>query len=97
MELERRHCEVTYIRTPQDYEVHYPARGEDDHTELIQICTDTSDNATTTRESRALASAGVTFPSTTKRLLTQNHRSLPTEASPPNPLPTCKPKPPTNG
>ena len=79
IELERRRCEVTYVRTPEGYEVDFLARGEDGRTELIQVCADASDDATAARELRALASAGDAFPSAAKLLLVQNRRGLPAE------------------
>ena len=80
VELERRGCEVTYVRTPEGYEVDFLARGDDGSTELIQVCADASDQATAAREQRALAAAAQMFPSAAKRLLTQHRRGLPTEA-----------------
>ena len=81
VELERRGCEVTYVRTPEGYEVDFLARGDDGSTELIQVCADASGQATAARELSALAAAAEMFPSAAKRLLTQHRRGLPTEAS----------------
>ncbi|WP_419554551.1 ATP-binding protein [Candidatus Poriferisodalis sp.] len=79
VELERRGCEVTYVRTPEGYEVDFLARGDDGSTELIQVCADASDQATAARELRALAAAAEMFPTAAKRLLIQDRRGLPTE------------------
>ena len=77
IELERRRCEITYVRTPNGYEVDFLARGADGSTELIQVCADASADTTATRELRALVTAGTMFPSATKRLLTLDRRGLP--------------------
>ena len=80
VELERRRCETTYVRTPDGYEVDFLARSDDDTTELIQVCADASTDTTATRELRALTAAGTMFPSATKRLLTLDRRGLPARA-----------------
>lgn len=80
IELERRRCEVTYIRTPQNHEVDFLARLDDGRTELIQVCADASSDDTAARELRALREAGTLFPSATRRLLTRNRRGLPAGA-----------------
>ena len=41
------------------------------------MCADASEEATATRELRALEEAGTLFPAATKRLLTRNLRGLP--------------------
>ena len=79
VELERRRCDITYVRTPEGFEVDFLARG-DGKPELIQVCADTSEEPTATRELRALTAAGAMFPQATKRLLTLNRRGLPDEA-----------------
>ena len=79
LELERRGCEVTYVRTPEGYEVDFLARDATGETELIQVCADLSDAATATRECRALAAAGKLFPRARQRLLTLAQDGLPTE------------------
>ena len=70
IELERRRSEVTYVRTPEGYEVDFLARDGTGGMELIQVCADASDAATATRELRALASAGRRFPRAGQRLIT---------------------------
>lgn len=77
IELERRGCRTTYVRTSDGYEVDFLARHDNGTAELIQVCADDTDPATAHRELRALASAGGAFPSATKRLLTLNRRGLP--------------------
>ena len=79
IELERRRCETTYVRTPEGHEVDFLARADDGAAELIQVCDDASDAKTARRELRALAEAGRMFPSATKRLLTRNRRNLPAQ------------------
>ena len=79
IELERRGCEVTYVRTPEGYEVDFLARSPSGETELIQVCADASDRQTASRELRALAAAQDRFPSARKRLLTLTRSGLPSE------------------
>ena len=80
VELERRGFEITYLRTPEGYEVDFVARAEDGGMELIQVCADLSDPATAARELRALAAGGALFPHARKRLLTLTRDGLPAEA-----------------
>ncbi len=77
IELERRHCAVTYVRTPEGHEVDFLARGPGGETELIQVCADASDPATAERELRALQAAGTTHVGATKRLLTLTRDGAP--------------------
>ena len=79
IELERRRCEVTYVRTPEGYEVDFLARDATGGTELIQVCADASDPATAARELRALASAGEQFPRAKKRLIVLTGDTVPWE------------------
>lgn len=79
IELERRGCEVTYVRTPEGYEVDFLARSPDGDTELIQVCADASDRDTASRELRALADTEKRFPNAPKRLLTLTRSGLPSE------------------
>ena len=79
VELERRGCEVTYLRTPEGCEVDFVARAADGGMELIQVCADLSDPATAARELRALAAGGVRFPRARKRLITLTRDGLPAE------------------
>ena len=80
VELERRGFEVTYLRTPEGYEVDFVARALDGGMELIQVCADLSDPATAAREFRALAAGGALFPHARKRLLTLTRDGLPAVA-----------------
>ena len=77
IELERRRLDVTYVRTPQGFEVDFLARGPDRRPELIQVCADLSDAAVLDRERRALEAAGAQFPDAGKRLLTLDGDDLP--------------------
>ncbi len=77
IELERRHFDVTYVRTSQGYEVDFLARGADRRPELLQVCADLSDAAVAEREMRALAAAGEQFPDAGKRLLTLRRDDIP--------------------
>ena len=70
VELERRGCEVTYVRTPEGYEVDFLARSPSGETELIQVCADASDDDTATREIRALVATESRFPNARKLVLT---------------------------
>jgi len=79
IELERRRCEVTYVRTSEGYEVDFLARFPDGHEELIQVCAEASEPATAEREIRALAEAKSTFPRATQRLLTLHRDARPTD------------------
>ncbi|MCX7044213.1 MAG: ATP-binding protein [Candidatus Sumerlaeota bacterium] len=82
VELERRRMSVTYIRTPEGHEVDFLARGAAGKMELIQVCADAADAATTERELRALAEAGRHYPKATKRLLTLTRDAMPPEVPP---------------
>ena len=79
VELERRRFEVTYVRTPEGYEVDFLARDAAGGMELIQVCADLSDPATAAREFRALSGAGKLFPRARKRLLTLTDDRLPAD------------------
>lgn len=79
IELERRGCEVTYVRTPKGYEVDFLARSPDGDMALIQVCADASDLDTASREFRALTDAGKRYPNTRKRLLTLTRSGLPAD------------------
>lgn len=81
VELERRRCEVTYVRTPEGHEVDFLARFPDGEEELIQVCAEASDPATAERELRALAGASALHPRATQRLLLLNHDSVPQAVS----------------
>lgn len=82
IELERRRCAVTYVRTPGGFEVDFLARQRDGDAELIQVCADASDPATAHRELRALALAGEAHPAAKKRLLILTRDGRPPSAPP---------------
>lgn len=82
IELERRRCRVTYVRTPAGHEVDFLARGADDTLDLIQVCADASDPATAERELRALLAAGDIHPGARKWLLTMTRDGAPAEIPP---------------
>jgi hypothetical protein len=79
IELERRRCAVTYVRTADGYEVDFLARSPEGGAELIQVCADASDPAVSERELRALVEAGRTFPTARKHLLTLTRDGAPAE------------------
>lgn len=82
VELERRGKRVTYVRTPQGHEVDFLARHPTGAEELIQVCTDATDPATSERELRALEEGGRLHPKATKRLLTLTRDTLPPRVAP---------------
>lgn len=77
LELERRRCDVTYVRTREGFEVDFLARDGEGREELIQVCADARDRAVAERELRALESAGREHPRAAKRLLTVTQDGLP--------------------
>jgi predicted AAA+ superfamily ATPase len=70
IELERRRCEVTYVRTSDGHEVDFLARAPDGTEHLIQVCADATDADTAAREIRALRDAGQRRPRARRWLLT---------------------------
>jgi hypothetical protein len=60
--LERRGCEVTYVRTREGYEVNFLAHTPEGDWLLLQVCADLADSATRQREIRALQSALADYP-----------------------------------
>lgn len=80
VELHRRRCEVTYVRTRSGYEVDFLARRPDGERDLIQVCADASDPLTAERELRALADAARQYPDAHPLLLTMTRDGLPPEA-----------------
>ncbi len=77
VELERRRAEVSYVKTPQGFEVDFLARYPSGDIELIQVCADAAIPETAERELRALAAAGERFPEARKLLLTLTRDGLP--------------------
>ena len=61
LELERRGWEVSYVRTPEGWEVDFCAHRPDKAPLLVQVCPETAGDRTWEREVRALRSAGETY------------------------------------
>ncbi len=87
VELERRRCEVTYVRTPGGYEVDFLARAPGGWEHLIQVCADASDPQVAAQEVRALREAGRRWPRARKWLLTLTWDRTPPD--PPGTWPAC--------
>jgi predicted AAA+ superfamily ATPase len=79
IELERRRCTVTYVRTPGGYEVDFLARRPGGKADLVQVCADASDPAIAERELRALAEAESLYPEARRWLLTLTRDGLPAD------------------
>lgn len=80
LELERRGCEIGYVRTSEGYEIDFHVRTPDGDAKLIQVCTDISAQPTREREIRALTSAAKEHPHAAPLLITL-------DTIPPPPLP----------
>jgi predicted AAA+ superfamily ATPase len=78
LELERRRCEVNYVRTGNGLEVDFLARAPDGNEALIQVCADASDPQTLARELRALQEARALYPQARALLLTLVAEEAPT-------------------
>ena len=70
LELERRGYEVTYVRTPEGFEVDFLAHRAGEAPLLIQSCLESEGDATWTRELRALESAAKAHPTARPFLVT---------------------------
>ncbi len=79
IELQRRRCAVTYVRTPAGNEVDFLARSPEGGAELIQVCANASDSVTAERELRALTEAGQTYPDAARRLLVLTRDGAPAD------------------
>jgi hypothetical protein len=79
IELQRRRCEVTYVRTPGGREVDFLARMPDSRQELIQVCADASDAEVAQRELRGLEDAGARHPLARKVLVTLTRDGAPAD------------------
>jgi len=79
VELERRRCEVTYVRTVEGHEVDFLAREPGGRTHFIQVCADASDPATARRELRALVGAATFRKAARRWLLTLTRDGAPAE------------------
>jgi hypothetical protein len=77
LELQRRHFDVTYARTPEGHEVDFLARSPTSETELVQVCADARSPEAGGRELRALVEAGRLYPKAAKRLLTATRDGMP--------------------
>ena len=84
LELERRGCEIDYVRTRDGYEVDFVARDPAGGVTPIQVCTDAGDAGTAAREVRALAAASAEYPGAIPLLLTFD--TLPPRTRLPAPL-----------
>src|SRR4029077_5161111 len=70
LKLERRGCEIDYVRTRDGYEVDFFARNPAGSVMLIQVCTEVSEAETYAREVRALSAAATEYPGAIPLLLT---------------------------
>lgn len=77
LELERRGAAVTYVRTPEGFEVDFLARFPGGSQELIQVAADATAPETAARELRALETAGKAHPKASLRLLTLTRDGVP--------------------
>lgn len=82
IELQRRRCMVTWVRTPGGFEVDFLAREPAGRQWLIQVCADASEPDTAKRELRALEEAGARFPGARQLLLTLTRDGAPSAAPP---------------
>jgi predicted AAA+ superfamily ATPase len=82
IELQRRQADISYVKTPDGYEVDFLARHPDNSEELIQVCTSIDDLGTLAREVRALQDAANEYPRAKQLILTLESR-LPFPAVPP--------------
>ncbi|MBG7607757.1 MAG: ATP-binding protein [Verrucomicrobia bacterium] len=82
IELQRRQADISYVKTPDGYEVDFLARHPDNSEELIQVCTSIDDPGTLAREVRALQDAANEYPRAKQLILTLESR-LPFPAVPP--------------
>lgn len=84
LELERRGCEVAYVRTREGYEVDFLAHSPEGEWLLLQVCADLRDAATRVREMRALLSAAADYPHATPLLISLD--AIPPQTELPQPL-----------
>ena len=80
LELERRGWEVSYLRTEEGWEVDFFAHRAGEAPMLVQVCLETSQDATWERELRALHAAGAVYQDASRWLVTL-------DPSPPRRLP----------
>lgn len=84
VELERRGCEVSYVRTREGLEVDFLARSPAGQWTLVQVCADLTDAATRDREVRGLVSAAAEYQEATPLLITLD--AVPPQPALPPPL-----------
>lgn len=84
LELERRGCEIGYLRTKEGYEVDFHARDPEGGAWLLQVCAGLDRPVAWEREVRALVSAKADHPEAAALLLTAD--SQPPAAALPPPL-----------
>jgi len=82
LELERRGYEMSYVRTPQGFEVDFLARSPGEPPLLVQVCADVQDPQTYDREVRALAAAASAHRSA-RALLVTLESTPPAQSLPP--------------
>lgn len=70
LELERRGWEVSYVRTPDGFEVDFLAHRAGDAPLLVQVCLESEGDDTWVRELRALQAAAATHPEARPFLVT---------------------------
>jgi len=76
-ELERRRADVGYVKTEDGSEIDFLARYLGAGEELIQVCADLSDQATLTRELRALDATRKDYPHASRHLLVLDRDIVP--------------------
>lgn len=84
VELERRGCEVAYVRTREGFEVDFLAHFPEGDWLLLQVCAELTDTATREREVRALLSATADYPDATPLLISLD--AIPPQPDLPAPL-----------
>ncbi len=88
IELQRRQANISYVKTPDGFEVDFLARHLDISEELIQVCASIDDPETLAREVRALQDAASLYPRAKQLILTLESRlPFPAVASPIQVLP----------
>ncbi|MGC8724813.1 MAG: ATP-binding protein [Acidobacteriota bacterium] len=84
LELERRRAEVTYVKTPEGFEVDFLAKWPGKRPSLVQVAADLRDEAVAEREARGLLAAKKRLPRASLHLVTltpEAAANLPAEIS----------------